>query len=149
MSNLKTLKVINQGSKAAKIAGRKGGIASGKAKRQRKLWKDIFSSIVSSDIVVYDTTTKKASIDKKKIQEIKARFTGLKDSEISYQELIALSVVKQAAQGNLDAFKIVRDTMGQKPVDKVEQTNVNVELPKKADRNKIKKWLEENDKQDG
>lgn len=35
---------------------------------------------------------------------------------------------KRAEQGNLKAFELYRDTMGMKPVEKVEQTNVEVNV---------------------
>lgn len=35
-------------------------------------------------------------------------------------------ILKRAKQGNLKAFELVRDQLGEKPVEKVEQTSTNV-----------------------
>ena len=49
------------------------------------------------------------------------------------QEKISLSLIQQALEGNTKAFEIIRDTVGEKPVDKVEaevnsDVNINIEL---------------------
>lgn len=35
-------------------------------------------------------------------------------------------IIKRAKQGNLKAFELVRDQLGEKPVEKVEQTSTNI-----------------------
>lgn len=80
-----------------KIA-RKGGIASGKARREKKIFKE--------------------AIEKQLGQSI--------DSMIE-------SMIKQAKCGNVQAITFLRDTIGEKPTDKVEaevnsDVNINIEL---------------------
>jgi len=44
----------------------------------------------------------------------------------TYQELMSLSLVKEALKGNTKAFEVVRDTLGQKPIEVQQVTNVPV-----------------------
>lgn len=64
---------------------RKGGIASGKARKEKKLLKDELAIIMEN--VNKDGKT--------------------------YQELISTALVKEALKGNTKAYEIIRDTMGQ------------------------------------
>lgn len=95
MDNAKNLKPIRSVSEARK-KGRKGGVASGKKRRELKAFKDLLEAGLS--------------------QEIKT------ESGKSYTraEYIALKLIKNAENGNIKAFEVIRDTIGQKPVDKVE-----------------------------
>lgn len=43
-------------------------------------------------------------------------------SQGNTQEKISLSLIAQAMDGNTKAFEVIRDTVGEKPVDKVENT---------------------------
>ena len=53
-------------------------------------------------------------------------------SQGNTQEKISLSLIAQAMEGNTKAFEVIRDTVGEKPVDKVEAevgvTNINIKL---------------------
>ena len=48
------------------------------------------------------------------------------------QEKISLSLIQEAMGGNTKAFEVIRDTVGEKPVDKLEAdvgvTNINIKL---------------------
>lgn len=96
-NNAKNLKPQNKRTKSEqrKIA-QKGGIASGKKRRELKAFKDLLEAGLS--------------------QEIKT------ESGKSYTraEYIALKLIKNAENGNIKAFEVIRDTIGQKPADKVE-----------------------------
>ncbi len=77
---------------------RQGGIASGKARREKKLFKE--------------------AIEKKLGQSL--------DSMID-------SMIEQAQKGNVQAITFLRDTIGEKPTDKVEaevnsDVTINIEL---------------------
>ena len=77
---------------------RKGGIASGKARKEKKLFKE--------------------AIEKKLGQSI--------DSMID-------SMIEQANKGNVQAITFLRDTVGEKPTDKIEadvnnDVNITIEL---------------------
>ena len=83
----------------ARERGKKGGIASGKARAKRKTLKEELLLLLSQG---------------------------------NTQEKISLSLIAQAMQGNTKAFEVIRDTVGEKPVDKVEAdvgvTTINVKL---------------------
>ena len=92
-------------SEEAREIGRKGGIASGKARRERKAFKEAL-------LLALETMTEEG----KTIQE-----KGIE------------SLMKKYIDGDLQAFTIVRDTVGEKPTDKVEadvnsEVNINIEL---------------------
>lgn len=45
------------------------------------------------------------------------------------QQQVTLALIKQALEGNTKAFEVIRDTVGEKPVDKVEAeigTDINI-----------------------
>lgn len=65
---------------------RRGGIASGKARRERKTFKEELITLLENG----DT-----------------------------QEKISLSLIQQALDGNTKAFEVIRDTVGEKPIDKL------------------------------
>ena len=65
---------------------RQGGIASGKARRERKTLKEELLLLLEKG----DT-----------------------------QEKISLAMIKEALDGNTKAFEVIRDTIGEKPEDKV------------------------------
>lgn len=85
---------FKSGGKAAE-AGRKGGIASGKAKREKKLLKDCFDELLSRD------------------------WENKNGQKSTGAEAITLTMFKKALAGDPKAFEIVRDTAGQKPVERV------------------------------
>lgn len=72
----------------------KGGIASGESKRKRKTFKEIFELL---------------------LQEQATDGSGLTNDE-----LISLQMIVEANKGNTKAFEIIRDSIGEKPTDKVE-----------------------------
>lgn len=71
---------------------RKGGIASGKARRERKTLKEELLLLLEKG----DT-----------------------------QEKVSLALIQQALDGNTKAFEVIRDSIGEKPTDKLE-ANVGV-----------------------
>lgn len=71
---------------------------------------------------------------KKKRKTLREELLALLETE-QYQERISLSLIKQAVDGNTKAFEVIRDTVGEKPSDKVEmeQTKpfeVNISIKK-------------------
>lgn len=90
----------------ARERGAKGGKASGKARRDKKMLRDCLEILLER--------AEKVEIDGKTI-----KLTGA--------ELIALTAYQKAAGGDIKAMEFVRDTAGQKPVDKVQmKTDVNI-----------------------
>lgn len=82
---------------------KKGGIASGEARRRKR---DIRLAM-------------EALLEK--------QYKGKDGKQLSGAEAIALKQMEKALKGDAKAFELVRDTAGQKPVEKVEQVNIDVE----------------------
>ena len=97
MANNENLRVLTP--EEAREIGRKGGIASGKARAERKTLREELLLLLSHG---------------------------------NTQEKISLSLIAQAMEGNTKAFEVIRDTVGEKPTDKIEAdvgiTNINVKL---------------------
>ena len=70
----------------ARDRGRKGGLASGEARRKRKTLKEELRLMLSEG----DT-----------------------------QQSVTLALIEKAMSGDTKAFEVIRDTIGEKPVDKV------------------------------
>lgn len=96
--------------------GRKGGIASGEAKRKKKAMRETLDVLLSMRM----KNGKFADI------ESITSFAALKGKNISVQEAMIISMLQRAMKGDVKAAEWVRDTAGQKPVD---NTNVNMNLP--------------------
>lgn len=92
---------FKSGEEAAK-AGRKGGIASGEAKRERANLKKMLQVALESD----DFRDKLGN-----------RMTGA--------ELMVKVAFKEMAKGNPKYWELIRDTAGFKPVDKVQVTEID------------------------
>lgn len=83
--------------KLSQEEAKKGGIASGEARRQKR--------------------------DLRKALEVLLEKTVSKDkegNEISGAEALALKQFEKALKGDTRAFEVIRDTSGQKPIEKVE-----------------------------
>jgi hypothetical protein len=89
--NEENLIPFKKGEQRQKDLGKLGGIASGEAKREKKLLKELLEEALSKG-----TETDNEYIN------------------------ITLALIKQANEGNVKAYEVIRDTLGQKPADKVE-----------------------------
>lgn len=87
MANEQNLKPVRTKDEARE-RGKKGGVASGKARRERKMLKDELLALLSDG----DT-----------------------------QEKMCLALIRQAQRGNIRAFEVVRDTVGEKPIESKER----------------------------
>lgn len=105
MANKQNLKPFTseQSREKAVENGRKGGKASGESKRARKTLREELLALLS--------------------QEIKDE----NGNPVNTQVAMSTSLIKEALGGNTKAFELVRDTIGEKPVDKVEQVNIDME----------------------
>ena len=79
----------------ARERGRKGGLASGEARRKRKSLKE--------ELLLM-----------------------LEDEEV--QKSVAVALIQEAQNGNVKAFGMLRDTIGEAPVEKVQTTQTVVDL---------------------
>ena len=84
----------NQSHEEAVKNGKKGGKKSGQVRRDKKLLRDCLEILLEEKITVDDR-----------------RMTGM--------EAFALSAFQKALCGDVKAMEFVRDSIGQKPVDKV------------------------------
>lgn len=85
---------------------RKAGIASGEARRQKKTLKEQMELLLS--LPVKDEQTK-AFIES----------LGIDSDIINNSMAITLSMYQEALKGNTKAFELIRDTIGEKPTDKL------------------------------
>lgn len=74
---------------------RKGGIASGKARREKKLIQEALQKALKGKYVVGE-------------------------EKLGGYEALAVAMIHQAVGGNVQAFKEIRDTIGEKPTDTLE-----------------------------
>lgn len=96
--------------------GRKGGIASGEAKRAKKAMRERLEILL--ELPMKDG--KGADIDKIK------NFAALKGKNITVQDAMMIAQIQKALKGDTNAAAFVRDTAGQKPT---EDMNMNLNLP--------------------
>lgn len=107
MANEENLKPFTnkQSREEAVKNGRKGGIASAKARKERKALKDTLEDLLSMPL----QDGKSADID-----EIKS-IAGIKGKNITMQEAIMVAMLNRALKGNVRAAEYVRDTIGEQP----------------------------------
>lgn len=89
--------------------GKKGGIASGKARRQKKLLRECLEILLEKEM------------------------TDKKGETMTGAEALSAKLFSEAMKGNVKAFEVLRDTAGQKPVEKV-QMNADVNIAESAER---------------
>lgn len=97
--------LIVPSSEVARENGRKGGIASAKAKREKKALRETLEDLLAMPI----KTGKKDDLEKIKC------IANMKGKNITMQETIMLAMLNKAAKGDVRAAEYIRDTIGQKP----------------------------------
>lgn len=90
--------------KLSQEEAKKGGKASAEARRKKRDLKLAMQALLEADV--------------------KDKRTG---ETMSGAEALALAQYRKAAKGDSKAFEIIRDTAGQKPVERVEQVNIDGE----------------------
>lgn len=90
--------------------GRKGGIASAKAKREKKAMKETLETLLALSL----KSGKVADIEE--LQNLAA----IKGKNITVQDAIMLKQIQKAMKGDTKAAEYVRDTSGNKPKDELE-----------------------------
>lgn len=89
-------KPFEPGERAREI-GRHGGRNSQKKAKERKTLREDLLELLKADITAKDGRT------------------------IQTQAALSTALIQQALKGNTKAYEIIRDTIGEKPVEKVEQ----------------------------
>ena len=79
----------------AREFGRKGGLKSAEVRAERKTLREELLALLTQDITAKD------------------------GRQMKTQTAITASMIKQALAGSTKAFEIIRDTIGEKPIDKV------------------------------
>lgn len=103
LANLKPVRNTEE----ARERGRIGGIKSGEARRKRKKLKETLSTLLTLPPGIND-------------QKDLLMALGIDEDDCNNQTLIAISMIQAAAAGDVKAATWVRDTVGEKPLDKVE-----------------------------
>lgn len=87
----------------ARERGRNGGIASGKARRAKKELRECLNELLERE------------------------YSGSDGRTMSGAELVSVKLFMKARDGDIRAFEVLRDTVGQKPVERVETVEINQE----------------------
>ena len=93
----------------AREKGYNGGKASGEARRERKAMKEQLKLLLS------------LPMENDAVREQIKSF-GIGDEEIDNQMAMTIALYKEAIQGNTKAYELIRDTIGEKPINKIELT---------------------------
>ena len=101
MHNEENLKPVRS-KEEARERGRAGGIASGTARREKANLRKCLEILLE--------------------KEMKDR----NGKEISGAEALSAKLFQSAMKGDVRAFEVLRDTAGQKPVEKVESKNTDI-----------------------
>lgn len=91
------------GEQQVEIA-RKGGIASGEARRRKKTMREAAEMMLDKEI------PKNLTELRKKIQAF-----GITEEDLTFQTAVMVGVINQAMKGNTKAAAFLRDTMGENP----------------------------------
>ena len=94
--------------------GRKGGLAKGEATRRRKEMKETLDILLNMPM-------KKGKVYT--AEDIKC-FADLKGKNITIDQALMVCLIQKALKGDLNAIAMIRDTVGEKPSDKVEVKDV-------------------------
>ena len=93
----------------AREKGKKGGQAAAQTYRKRKTFKEVFSALLPMDINS-DKITDLADV----IQDVNPKMTA--------EQAIAMAQIYRAINGDTQAAIFVRDAVGDKPKDQIQQT---------------------------
>ena len=108
MANEKNLRVPT--SSEARENGKKGGIASGEARRAKKSLREAMQILMDADL------------------------TGKDGKTMTGTEAMAAKAFQAALKGDWKAWELVRDTAGQKPVEKVMIAEVDPDVVAEVER---------------
>lgn len=101
--------------KLSQEEAKRGGIASGEARRRKRDLRNALENLLNADVKVIDKNTNDEIV-----------LTGA--------EAITRKLFEQAMKGNVKAFETLRDTVGQKPVEKVMIAEVDQEVINEVER---------------
>lgn len=121
MANEQNLKSIGERTtKEQREITSKGGKASAKKRQQNKTFKEIINKFLDGQVT------------DERLKEQMVEF-GFADKEVSNKSCAVFALWKEAIKGNTRAFELLRDTIGEKPVEQIQNINppvINIERPK-------------------
>lgn len=92
-----------QSGEQAAEAGRKGGIASGKARRAKRTMREAAKMFMDMPLKGYPELS------------VKLKAMGISDEDLTFQMAMISSMMAKAMQGNTKAAAFLRDTAGENP----------------------------------
>lgn len=106
MANEQNLKLFTseQSREEAAKNGKKGGVASGKARRDKKNLRQALEMLLEKD------------------------FTDKSGKTVSGTEAITAKLFEQAMKGNVKAYETIRATVGQDPIQKIQVQEISQEV---------------------
>lgn len=124
-------------SERAKELGKKGGLSKGKNASKRREMKETLNIFLDMSIRSGRTTD---------IDNVNS-LPELAERNITVAEAMAIKVVQKALNGDLNAFELIRDTIGERPHEKVEISHNEAETTKldsileQLKENEDEKWI--------
>lgn len=104
----------------ARESGARGGRKSGETRRRKKLLRETIEEMLS-----------RAAVDGKYKQQLMD--LGIAKKKPSNQDAMVGAMMLRALEGSERAFELLRDTMGEKPVDKVELNTIEINITEDED----------------
>ena len=113
------------GEQQVEIA-RKGGIASGEARRRKKTMKETARMLLDMEIP-----------DAAKELKKRLKVMGISEEDFTYQSAVMVGVLNQAMKGNTKAAAFLRDTVGENPMLMEEEGSSLADAIEEAYRNRM------------
>ena len=123
MPNEKNLRPV-QSEKEAREKGRKGGIASGAARRRKRDMRQAAKLLLDADVS-----------PSQKSMRMLMKSLGIDEQDMTYSMAILSAVLLQAGNGNVKAAAFLRDTAGYNPTQQLQEKQFAYH--KKRDRERV------------
>ena len=123
MPNEKNLRPV-QSEKEAREKGRKGGIASGAARRRKRDMRQAAKLLLDADVS-----------PSQKSMRMLMKSLGIDEQDMTYSMAILSAVLLQAGNGNVKAAAFLRDTAGYNPTQQLQEKQFAYQ--KKRDRERM------------
>ena len=105
---------------------RRGGIASGEARRRKKTMKETAKKLLDMEIP-----------DAAKELKAKLKVMGISEEDFTYQSAVMVGILNQAMKGNTKAAAFLRDTVGENPMLMEEEGSSLADAIEEAYRNRM------------
>ncbi len=110
MAKEENLRPIELSHDEAVENGRKGGIASGKARKEKKLMKEALEELLAKE------------------------YTDKSGITLDGTTMLMVAAMNKAQKGDMRALEFIRDTVGQKPVERIESVEIAPEVYERVER---------------